>query len=378
MQTCGSKHKGDKAFFLSSVRFEGVWVMSIIDILRLPLPKEQLKTFMDLDADRLKKLRIDTILFDYDNTLAPWRSRKLDNRVKEFIYKLLDDGFKVAIVTNAGHHRVRHIQEEFRGKVKVFHTLFKPGIRKLKMVLKVLRSSPETTAIVGDLFVTDIIAGNRLGMYTILVNPYVIGVRNLLHRIMAVLTRIFYLSFYYTLGWFLRFVDLATPNEWKKSVLDVDYDLLLREGYRVFLFDYDNTLGRWRNEPDPRAVKLLNYLLERGAKVLIVSNGRTSRIKTLRRFFPEGVLLTGSARKPLLGRIKKILKSLNVKPSEMVIIGDQLLTDVLLGSRLGAYTIKVKPVDPDDEAFVSKINRLVEKMVIKLHRKKFSLEKIKK
>ena len=353
-------------------------MMSIIDILRLPLPKEQLKTFMDLDADRLKKLRIDTILFDYDNTLAPWRSRRLDNRVKEFIYKLLDDGFKVAIVTNAGHHRVRHIQEEFRGKVKVFHTLFKPGIRKLKTVLKVLQSSPETTAIVGDLFVTDIIAGNRLGMYTILVNPYVIGVRNLLHRIMAMLTRIFYLSFYYTLGWFLRFVDLATPNEWKKSVLDVDYDLLLREGYRVFLFDYDNTLGRWRNEPDPRAVQLLNYLLERGAKVLIVSNGRTSRIRTLRSFFPEGVLLTGSARKPLLGRIKKILKSLNVKPSEMVIIGDQLLTDVLLGSRLGAYTIKVKPVDPDDEAFVSKINRLVEKMVIKLHRKKFSLEKIKK
>ena len=45
----------------------------------------------------------------------------------------------------------------------------------------------------------------------------------------------------------------------------------------------------------------------------------------------------------------------------MAIIGDQILTDIFGGNRLGIYTILVDPLDIDFK--VSKINRLIEKKI---------------
>ncbi len=47
----------------------------------------------------------------------------------------------------------------------------KPRRGALRRALSVMGTAPETTALVGDQLFTDILGGNRLGLYTILVRP---------------------------------------------------------------------------------------------------------------------------------------------------------------------------------------------------------------
>ncbi len=54
---------------------------------------------------------------------------------------------------------------------------------------------------------------------------------------------------------------------------------------------------------------------------------------------------------------------------EVVVIGDQLLTDVLGGNAAGFYTILVVPIVETD-AKVTKFNRRIERMILNKMRKK--------
>ncbi len=50
--------------------------------------------------------------------------------------------------------------------------------KKLKEVLQEMDSKESETVIIGDLFITDISVGNKLGLYTILINPYTHGLES--------------------------------------------------------------------------------------------------------------------------------------------------------------------------------------------------------
>jgi predicted HAD superfamily phosphohydrolase YqeG len=49
---------------------------------------------------------------------------------------------------------------------------------------------------------------------------------------------------------------------------------------------------------------------------------------------------------------------------QTAVIGDQMLTDVLGGNRMGLFTILVLPINARDEGFFTKINRRIEKLVL--------------
>lgn len=342
----------------------------LLNALRLPLPKEQLGSVKDIDTERLARLGIDTILFDFDNTLTPWRNKLVDDSIKEVIRGLIEKGFKVAIVTNAGRKRMEEVDLGDDLPLPVFHSLFKPGVKRLKQVLRKIGAVPEKTAMVGDLFFTDIIAGNRLGMYTILVNPYIHGATDFVNKLLGVLTKVFFFSFYYTIGWFFHIVDLTTPNEAFKDVYSIDYERLIKAGFDTFVFDYDNTLSPWKTPPSNEVVRLLNSLAERGVMVIIASNGKRERLERFKRFFGDKIVVIGSARKPMGGRVKRLLKKLGRDPNRTVVIGDQLFTDVFMGSLIKAYTIKVEPIDEDREFLTTRFLRRLEKIVKSLQRGK--------
>ncbi len=54
---------------------------------------------------------------------------------------------------------------------------------------------------------------------------------------------------------------------------------------------------------------------------------------------------------------------MNLKKEETVIIGDQLLTDILGGNRLGLHTILVVPVASSD-GFFTQFNRKIERKIM--------------
>jgi len=69
---------------------------------------------------------------------------------------------------------------------------------------------------------------------------------------------------------------------------------------------------------------------------------------------------------------KKFLQILNefgYQINEVAIIGDQMLTDVVGGNKIGITTILVNPISKKD-LFFTKFNRLIEKRIMKKLRNK--------
>ncbi len=339
----------------------------IRDILSLPSPREHYPSIYDIDFQRLKRLGIKTLLFDYDNTLAPWKSISVGKQTIELFERLLNNRFKVCVVTNAPANRAGDLLDYFGGRVPIFGQMKKPGIKKLSKVLEFLHSKPEETALTGDLFFTDIIAGNRMKMYTILVNPYshyTKEVSDFIGKAAYKMTRWSYLLYFYTVGWFFRLSHLIIPQLRVEKWQDVDFDIFWEQGYRNIIFDMDNTLARWKEKNIPTdAVEKMKELLSNGYKLVIMSNtSHIQRLETIRQKIGPGMKAYGKLRKPFLSKARAIMKRENLKGSETLFIGDQLFTDILTGNLLKTYTIKVEPLDLEHEFPVTKFLRKLERL----------------
>ncbi|ABS60098.1 YqeG family HAD IIIA-type phosphatase [Fervidobacterium nodosum] len=146
-----------------------------------------------------------------------------------------------------------------------------------------------------------------------------------------------------------------------KSVKDIDFKKLLSEGKRVFLFDFDNTINVWKSNIVPKEIEeIFKYLLSNDASVFIVSNGKKRKLEI------NNVKIIWRALKPLPFKVMMRLKKHFKNKDEIVVIGDQIFTDILFGKLIGAYTIKVEPLDTSKEFITTKIFRFFERL-FKLH-----------
>ncbi|MFD2671612.1 YqeG family HAD IIIA-type phosphatase [Marinicrinis sediminis] len=157
---------------------------------------------------------------------------------------------------------------------------------------------------------------------------------------------------------------------WKKfipqlkvdSVFDIPLQELWQKGYRSIITDLDNTLVGARDPlATPKLLTWLKELQDAGFKVVIVSNNRETRVSEFA--MPLKLPFIHKARKPLGGAFRKALNQLGSSPKETMMIGDQLLTDVFGGNRIGLYTILVNPVSMIGEGFGTRVNRRLEKLI---------------
>lgn len=109
------------------------------------------------------------IVFDIDNTLVPYDRKEPTGEVEKLITLLRKKGFAIVLVSNNTKRRVRLFARGIR--IRSVFSAVKPlpfGVRK---GLTILGTEPEKTLIIGDQLFTDVIAGNLLGLCTILVPP---------------------------------------------------------------------------------------------------------------------------------------------------------------------------------------------------------------
>jgi len=159
-------------------------------------------------------------------------------------------------------------------------------------------------------------------------------------------------------------VRILRPNERVPSVRWIDYARLFRRGQRVLLFDLENTLCLWRaGELGGGTRKLLRKLLNQGFRIAVLTNASLPKDHPVAQAFVElGIPFLTRAKKPLPFAFWRALRLLGAQKKEAVVIGDQLLTDVLGGKLAGIYTILVEPLSPK-EARRTKFNRLVERLL---------------
>lgn len=122
-----------------------------------------------LTPDLLQNYELKGLIFDVDDTIVSSRTREMSPEVSQWLQEL-KPFFKIVLVSNnLKHSRIRRIAGAL--DVPYYFGAQKPSRRSLKKALKLMELQPQQVAMVGDRLFTDVIAGNRLGMLSILVEP---------------------------------------------------------------------------------------------------------------------------------------------------------------------------------------------------------------
>lgn len=134
------------------------------------VPDAVFQDFAQITPAELRRQGIHLLLSDLDYTLAPKHVRQPDERVCTWIESLRVAGISFMIVSN---NRSCERVDEFCANLGVPYQghAGKPGIKGLNAAMKQAGETPDTTAMVGDKLLTDILAANRAGVKALMVEP---------------------------------------------------------------------------------------------------------------------------------------------------------------------------------------------------------------
>lgn len=151
--------------------------------------------------------------------------------------------------------------------------------------------------------------------------------------------------------WMLQAVYMLTPEQVKHQAI------------KAVLVDLDNTLIAWNN-PDgtPELKSWLQQMHNADIPVIVVSNNKRSRVK--RAVAPFGLPFVSRAMKPFQRGFNEVKRKYGYSSDDLVMIGDQLMTDIRGANRAGIRSILVKPIIETD-AWNTRINRFRERRVMK-------------
>ena len=122
-----------------------------------------------IDFDYLKAQGIKGICFDLDNTLVPWDAKEPPTALLLWLKEIREAGFSLFLVSNAVTKRLLY----FAGLLGIegIAKAGKPRKKAFKRALKELNLPAHQVALVGDQLFTDVLGGNRMGLFTVLVSP---------------------------------------------------------------------------------------------------------------------------------------------------------------------------------------------------------------
>jgi HAD superfamily phosphatase (TIGR01668 family) len=157
--------------------------------------------------------------------------------------------------------------------------------------------------------------------------------------------------------------SLITPHEIVETLHAIDFDDLYKNGYRTIFFDVDNTLVA------PEKVKLslqmenmVNAIKNKGFSIFLVSNN-SSKNRIQRICHQLDVTGYFFAIKPFPFTAFNIRTHYNINFEKTIVIGDQLLTDIVLSNWINAYGIFVEPINKK-LSFIKTLQRELELKLI--------------
>ena len=157
------------------------------------------------------------------------------------------------------------------------------------------------------------------------------------------------------------------PNFFFDKIWDIPVSFFSENNIECVLLDIDNTLTTHDHPDAHENVPLwLEKISDFGIKAIIISNNIEPRVSP----FADklGLQCVCHARKPLSSGVKQAIKLTNVPKENMLIIGDQIFTDVLCGKFSKVKTILVNPIEPEKSKFF-RFKRWLESFLLRGKRK---------
>ncbi len=151
------------------------------------------------------------------------------------------------------------------------------------------------------------------------------------------------------------------PSYLGKNALSIPASFYQRIGKKAILFDLDNTLDPVNVlEPSPQVMQLISSLKEKGLFVYVASNNTGKRVS---RYCEKlGIESASGLFKPFSFKLKKWIKRKGYLPNEVILVGDQIFTDVLAAKGAKIDVILTEPISKKDSVFTF-LNRKIEQPI---------------
>ncbi|MBP0017904.1 MAG: YqeG family HAD IIIA-type phosphatase [Cyanobacteria bacterium SBLK] len=119
----------------------------------------------------LQRYQLQGLILDVDETLVPLKEREVSAEVVQWVDEIRPLASLWLVSNNISETRIGNIAKSLQ--LPYICGAGKPSRRKLRAAIEAMGFPVERVAMVGDRLITDALGGNRMGMFTILVEPMV-------------------------------------------------------------------------------------------------------------------------------------------------------------------------------------------------------------
>ena len=131
------------------------------------------KTIIHLHSEILQRYHLKGLVLDVDETLVPFSKADVSHELQQWVAEIRPQMPIWLVSNNLSEARIARIAQSL--DLPFLFGAAKPSRRKLRQAIDQMGLAVDRVAMVGDRLFTDVLAGNRLGMFTILVEPMVLG-----------------------------------------------------------------------------------------------------------------------------------------------------------------------------------------------------------
>ena len=151
------------------------------------------------------------------------------------------------------------------------------------------------------------------------------------------------------------------PTFHANNIYEISLSFFQKNKIKILLLDLDNTLDSYKQkEPSERAYALINELKSHNIRPIIISNNTGGRVERYAKLLSiEFIARVG---KPFKKRLLNALKEKNINIDDCLVVGDQLVTDILAGNRAKIKTLLTEKLVKEDQ-FTTHFNRLFDKPI---------------
>ncbi|MBD1933000.1 MULTISPECIES: YqeG family HAD IIIA-type phosphatase [Cyanophyceae] len=129
------------------------------------------KPILSLTPEILQQYHLKGLVLDVDETLVPLSVAQASEELVQWVEQIRNVATLWLVSNNLSESRISGIAKSLN--LPYITSAAKPSRRKLRQAVTAMNLPVEQVAMVGDRLFTDVLAGNRLGMFTILVEPMV-------------------------------------------------------------------------------------------------------------------------------------------------------------------------------------------------------------
>ncbi len=138
-------------------------------MLKCLIPNRYVDSIHEVGAGELERLGIKGVITDMDNTLIPWNERSVNPELVCWMQSFKEKGLKMCIVSNNSAVQGEALARQL--EIPAVWYAVKPRRKAFRKAISIMGLLPGEVAVIGDQLFTDVLGGNRLGLYTILVVP---------------------------------------------------------------------------------------------------------------------------------------------------------------------------------------------------------------